>query len=44
VAEEGSDTSPLRGKALDEREDSLGQGQPVPEVVDGGEGGGEPVS
>jgi len=29
---------------FDEGEDGLGQGKPVPEVVGGGEGGGEPVT
>ena len=44
VAEEGSDASPCGGKVLYEREDSLGQGQPVSKVVSGGESGGEAVS
>jgi len=43
VAEERPDACPGGGKALDEGGDSLGHGQPVSEVVGGGEGGGEPV-
>ena len=43
MAGEGCNTGPWRGYALDEGENSLGQGQPEPEVVGGGEGGGQPV-
>jgi len=45
MAPNGCDTSPWEGQALAKEEDGLGPGQeePMPEVVDGGEGGGEPV-
>ena len=43
MAQEGLATCPWGGQALDEGEDSLGQGEPVSEVVSGGESGGEPV-
>ena len=44
MAEERSDTGPWGGEALDKGEDCLGQGEPVPVVVDCVEGGGEPIS
>jgi len=44
VAEEGSDAGPWRGEAFDEGEDCLGQGESVPIMVGGVEGGGEPKS
>jgi len=44
MAEEGSDAGPWGGEAFDKGEDSLGQGEPVPVVVDCVEGGGEPIS
>jgi len=43
VAWEGSYACQRGGKAFDEREDSLGQREPVSEVVGGGESVGEPV-
>jgi len=43
VAKEGSYTCPQGRKAFDEGEDSLGQREPVSEVVGGGEAGGETV-
>jgi len=43
MAQEGSNTRPWGGQVLDEGEDSLGQGEPMSEVVGGGESGGEPV-
>jgi len=44
MAVERSDAGPWGGVALDEGEDCLGQGEPVPVVVRRVEGGGEPVS
>ena len=44
VAEEGSDACSWGGEAFDEGEDGLGQLEPMPVVVYGVEGGGEPVS
>jgi len=44
MAHKGADTRPRGGQALDGGEDSLGQGEPISEVVGGGgEGGGKPV-
>jgi len=44
MAQKGSNTHPWGGQAFYKGEDRLGQGEPVPEVVGGGEGGGKPVS
>jgi len=44
MAQEGLATRPWGGgQGLDEGEDSLGQGEPVSEVVGDGESGGKPV-
>jgi len=44
VAEAGSDAGSCAGEAFNEGEDGLCQSEPVPVVVCGVEGGGEPVS
>jgi len=44
VAEEGSDAGPRGGEAFDERQDGLGQREPMSIVVGRVEGGGEPIS
>jgi len=43
MAQEGSHTRPRGGQALDEAEESPGQGEPMPEVEGGGESTGEQV-
>jgi len=43
MSQEGHDTGPWGGNALDEGEDSLGQGEPMSKVVGGCTGGGKPV-
>jgi len=44
VAEKRSDAGPRGGEALDDGEDGLGQGEPMPIVVGRVDGRGEPVS
>ena len=44
AAKQGSDACSWGGEAVDEGEYGLGQREPVPVVVCGVEGGGEPVS
>ena len=43
MAAEGSNICPSEGQALDEGNNSLGQREPLPGVVGGGQGVGEPV-
>ena len=43
MAQERLNTRPWGEQALDEGEDCLDQGEPMSEVVGGGESGGEPV-
>jgi len=44
MAEERFDARPWIGESFNEGEDSLGQGEPVSEVVGGGQGRGAPVA